>query len=334
MEEYAIDSRARLLILARILYEKTDETKGLTADQIIAELQKEKMKSERKTLYKDLDCLSSLGHDVLKNRNGREVYYHIGSRRFEMAELRLLIDAVQASHVLTTKKTKSLIKKLEYFVSDNDAKDFENVVYVTGQRKTTNESIYYLVNDLHVAIKDDCKVAFQYYQWDINKQLRLRHDGKRYDVSPWAMLFDYENYYLLAFDEEKREMRHYRVDKMKNLIILGEKRKGREVFDSYDMGTFTQSIFGMYDAEVEHVLIRASNDLVGVMIDRFGKDIIIHDQEDGTFTFEMDIRVSDHFLGWIIAVGDKVEILKPESLRGRIARIGEGLKNKYSKAEE
>ena len=329
MNDYIVDSRARVILLAKLLYEKTDESRGLTADQIIEELQKQGMKSERKTLYKDIECLIQLGHDIVRYRRGKEVLYHIGARQFEIAELRILIDSVQASHFLTAGKTKKLIKKLERVASVSDAKNLENNVYISGQRKAANESIYYSVNDLHTAIVNDCKVSFQYFQWDVNKKAKLRHDGKAYEVSPWAMLFDHENYYLVAYDSDVGQMKHYRVDKMKNLSVLEEQRSGKEVFDQYDMSTFTQSIFGMFNGQVEHVKLRVRNDLAGVMIDRFGKEIEIRDEHNETFIFETDVRVSDQFLGWVIAIGDGGEILSPESVRNQLRVIGNRLKKQY-----
>ena len=329
MNDNFVDSRARVLLLAKLLYEKTDESHGLTVDQIIEELQRQGMKSERKTLYKDIECLIQLGHDIVKYRRGREVLYHIGARQFEMAELRILIDSVQASHFLTPQKTKRLIKKLERVASVSDAKTLESSVYISGQRKATNESIYYSVNDLHLAIVSDCKVSFQYFQWDVKKKEKLRHEGKAYEVSPWAMLFDHENYYLVAYDSAVSQMRHYRVDKMKNLTILEERRSGKEEFEQYDMSTFTQSIFGMFNGDTEHIILRVSNDLAGVMIDRFGKEIEIKDEQDETFILETDVRVSDQFLGWIIAIGDGVEVLAPESVRDRLKSIGDRLRKQY-----
>ncbi|MBR0145570.1 MAG: WYL domain-containing protein [Eubacterium sp.] len=329
MSEYTIDNRARLLLLASFLYEKSDENHGLSIDDIRIYLESVGIPVNRKTLYKDIQCLNELGHDIVMEKIGRSVYYHIGARRFELAELRLMIDAVQASHFLTEQKTKDLIRKLQSLASDYDSKGLENNVYISGQRKAINKSIFYLVNDLHQAIRDDHKVRFQYFQWDVNKKAELRHEGAFYDVSPWAMLFDHENYYMVGYDNRIGKMHHYRVDKIKNLSIVQEPREGKAYFDSYDMQAFTQSTFGMFHGNIEHVRIRASYDLAGVMIDRFGRKIEIKDNKDGTFDFEVDVRVSDQFLGWIIAVGENVRILSPESVIDRMKEIAKRLKIIY-----
>ena len=323
------DHRARILILARILYDRTDESHGLSAEELLSLLADQGFSLERKTLYKDIDCLNELGHDIVKEQVGKNVRYHIGNRQFETAELRLLIDAVHASHFLTPNKSKLLIRKLEAVSSRYEAKGLEKNVYIAGQRKAENKKIYYLVNDLHLAIRDDRQIEFQYGQWNPDKKLELKHHGAIYQVSPWTMLFDHENYYLIGYDNKVGAIRHYRVEKIVNLHIMDSNRVGREAFEAYDMAAFMNGTFGMFDGAPISVALRVTEAKVGIMIDRFGKQITLKNNHDGTYDFEVYVRMSDHFLGWIIALGDGVDIRGPQSVRKRMQEIGDGLIAKY-----
>ncbi len=328
-EKTSFDNRAKLLLIARILYEQTEEGHGLSGEEIISCLSEYGIKEERKTLYKDIDCLRKLGHDIIAFRNGRNTLYHIGERHFELSELRLLIDAVLASHSITGKKTQELIRKLEYFAGKTDAESLNRDICISNQRKAENNTIYYSVNDLHLAIRDDEQITFRYLQWTTEKKAVPKYNNKTYEVSPWALIFDHEYYYLIGYDQQKQEMRHYRIDKMKNLTRVKKPRLGRADFMKYDMESFSQSTFNMFDGPLTGVTLRAKDSLVGVMIDRFGKDIPIHENGDGTFDFTVDIRLSDPFLGWLVGIGKGVEITKPAEVREKMRELLEGIGKMY-----
>ena len=309
------NQKLKLAYLTRIMLEKTDEDHALTLAQIIAELEARGVTAERKSLYTDFaDMTDKLGVEIIKEQIGRDTFYHVGSRDFELAEVKLLIDAIQSSKFITEKKSRDLIKKLKSFVSEHQAKQLDRQVYVQGRAKTMNESIYYNVDDLHKAIGENKKISFKYYRWNVDKKLEERNHGIVFTVSPWALTWDDENYYLVAFDDYDQKIKHYRVDKMKQIELLEEKRAGKEEFKGFDMAAYSKMNFGMYSGRKEKVKIEFNNYMVGVFIDRFGKDITIVPIDDKNSYTHVDIAISPQFFAWILSLGDEVKITGPEKI--------------------
>lgn len=323
------NQRLRILYLLNILLKKTDDCHGLTMQEIRDELDNYGISAERKTIYADLEALQHYGVDIIGARQDNTYYYHVGGREFELAELKLLVDSVQAAKFITEKKSRQLIKKIEGLASEYEGQQLQRQVYVTGRIKANNESIYYNVDKIHKAISHNSKIRFQYFQWNVKKQQELRHNGKSYCISPWALSWDDENYYLIGYDQEVREVRHYRVDKMLELEVLREKREGGECFRKFDITEYSKKIFGMFDGEEELVTLRFENTLAGVVIDRFGREITFFSFDKDHFEINVKVAVSRQFLGWLIALGDGVEVTSPESVIERVRRIGEEIRGKY-----
>ena len=314
------NQKLKLYYLAQIMLEKTDEEHELTMPQIKAYLEEYDVTADRKSLYDDLRALEVLGIEVIGEQRGREFFYHVSSKKFEIAELKLLTDAIQSSKFITEKKSRELIKKLMTLVSQHEASQLQRQVVVQGRIKTMNESIYYIVDDIHRAIAENKQIRFEYMQWNIQKKLEPRRDTL-YQVSPWALTWDDENYYLIAFDAEADMIKHYRVDKMQHISLTGDARVGREQFRSFDLASYSRKNFGMYGGEDTRVRIRFRDHLVGVFIDRFGKDIMITpDKAEGWSQTSVEVAVSDQFLGWIFALGTEVEIIEPESVVERFGK--------------
>ena len=240
--------------------------------------------------------------------------YHLATRQFELPELKLLVDAVQGSKFITEKKSRQLIKKLESLVSVHEARQLHRQVLITGRIKAMNESIYYSVDMLHEAINLDRQIRFQYFRWNVRRQPELRHGGVWYQVSPWCLLWDDENYYLVAYDASDGQLKHYRVDKIVHLSVTDVPREGKDAFQKLDPATYTRGVFGMFGGELTRVTLEGRADMVGPLIDRFGKDITITPQENDRFTASVDVAVSRHFVGWIIALGDGIRVTGPQAL--------------------
>ncbi|MGN0713173.1 MAG: helix-turn-helix transcriptional regulator, partial [Anaerovoracaceae bacterium] len=294
--------------------EKTDDEHGLTMGQLIEELQRYGVQAERKSIYDDLDALGVLGMDIEKRTEGNRTEYYIASRTFELAELKLLVDAVQSSRFITKKKTETLIKKIEGMTSVHQARKLSRQVHVANRIKTMNESIYYTVDDIHSAISQEKQITFQYFKWNVKMEREPQRDGKVYQVSPWALMWDDENYYLVAFDGEAGKIKHYRVDKMKNLTITREKREGDEAFQNFDMALYSRKTFGMYGGNDVQVTLRCENDLADAVIDRFGQDIFLRPADDSCFDVTVKVSVSPVFLTWIMNFGGKIRITEPEDV--------------------
>lgn len=306
------NQKFKLAYLMDIMLEKTDEEHPLTLAQIMEELNKKGVTAERKSLYSDFsDMTEKLGVEVVKVQRGRETYYYVGKRQFELAEVKLLIDAIQSAKFITKKKSEVLIKKIKAFVSEHQANQLQRQVYVQGRAKTMNESIYYNVDDIHRAIADNKKITFKYYKWDINKNLVERHGGFIFKVSPWALTWDDENYYLVAFDDQDQVIKHYRVDKMKNIALTEEKREGAALFKNFDMAAYSKMNFGMYNGQRELVKIQFENSLCGVFLDRFGKDITFRKVDADHSEVAVEVAVSPQFYGWIFSLGTGVKITGP-----------------------
>ncbi len=324
------NSKLKLSYLTRIMLEKTDDEHGLTLPQIIEELERYGVTAERKSIYADFaDMTDKLGIEIIKEQIGRETYYHVGSREFEVAEIKLLIDAIQSSKFITEKKSNELIKKVKGLVSHHQAAGLQRQVYVHGRIKTMNESIYYNVDTLHAAIAKNSKIEFQYCGWYTNKKLVPLHNGDFFRVSPWALTWDDENYYLVAFDEYEKKIKHYRVDKMVRISILEDKREGKEVFRNFDMAAYSKMNFGMYHGEVKRVRISFPNYMVGVFIDRFGKDIPIRDMGENRSETAVYVAVSKPFFGWLAGLGRWVKIEGPEDVVAEIKEFAEKFRNVY-----
>ncbi len=314
----------------KIMLEKTDEYHGLTMQQILQELALYDIKAERKSIYMDFEDMSRLGVEVVCDRQGRDHLYHVTGRQFELPELKLLIDAVQSSKFITEKKSRQLIDKVKSLASENEANELSRQVYVHGRIKTMNESIYYNVDDIHNAINNDQKIRFKYYKWSINKRLVARHGGDYFYVSPWALTWDDENYYMIAFDDLSREIKHYRVDKMDKIDILDEKREGRTLFRNFDMAAYAKMNFGMFGGEIKKVTIEFPDEMCGVFIDRFGKDISFRKAGSGRSLVAVNVAISNQFFGWILSLGPDVKIVKPDDVIKQIGKAARRFAANYS----
>ena len=327
MKRKAENQKLKMLYLMKIFYEETDDSHFLTLQQIIKKLAAYGVMADRKTLYVDFEELRKFGVDIIMEKIGRNFYYHLGSRDFELPELKLLVDTVQSARGLTDKKSDELIKKLEKMVSKYEAKQLNRQVFIAGRIKTMNESIYYNIDAIHEAISTDRQIRFKYFKWDLQKKVKLRKQGDWFQVSPWILLWDNEYYYLIAYDAENEMIKHYRVDKMLKISLVDENREGEEEYKKIDIPRYTRSLFGMFSGEEKKVTLEVQNSMVSVLIDRFGKDINIVPVDEDHFQTTVNVSVSSQFLGWIMALGDDVKIIGPEEvveqMKAEIRRLSE-----------
>lgn len=293
--------------------ENTDEAHGITMSQILSLLEKNDISADRKSIYRDIVALEELGLYVEKEKVGKDFLYKVVEKQFEIAELKLLVDSVSASRFITEKKSRELIKKLESLASKYEAKELQRSIVVSGRNKTQNESIYYNVDAIHLAMNENHQISFEYLQWNLNKELVPRKE-KPYVVSPWSLLWDQENYYLLAFDEEDGIMKNYRVDKMRRISSLEEKRLGREEFEKLDMSSYAEKVFGMFYGREETVTILAKNYLIGVVLDRFGTDIPVRKEDDEWIRFRVTVAISGQFFGWLLSFGKDMKLISPDDV--------------------
>ena len=324
------NQKFKFIYLMKMMQAKTDDEHALTMPQIMDELAKYDVTAERKSIYADFqDMTERFGIEIIKEQIGRETYYHVGNREFELAEVKLLIDAIQSSKFITQTKSRELITKLRRFVSEYQAKQLQRQIFINDRVKTMNESVYYNVDDIHTAIGQNKKIRFKYYKWDISKKLVPRHNGAWFVVSPWGLVWDDENYYMVAFDDLDRKIKHYRVDKMMHLSIEEEKRDGKEEFKNFDMGEYSKATFGMYNGKKTKVKIEFANYMCGVFIDRFGKDITFHHVDDDHSELMADVNVSPQFFGWIFSLGKDVKVTGPQEVVEQMQKAADDFRANY-----
>ena len=308
------NQKCKLLYLIKVMESLTDDEHSLTMSEIISELEKHEITAERKSIYSDLETMRELGYDVIGDDSGRYYAYLLGERTFELAELKLLVDSVSASKFITDKKSKSLIKKLESLTSVYNAKKLDRQVVVSDRVKTMNESIYINVDIIHSAIAENCQIRFRYFNYTPKKEIEYKRDGEFYYVSPWALIWSDDNYYLVAYDSSDEIIKHFRVDKMNKMSLVDAKREGGSEFKKTDVSEYSGSIFGMYQGKIERVRMEFDNELAGVVIDKFGKDVNIVKTGAKKFVVSENIRVSNQFFGWIFGLGRGAKIIAPASV--------------------
>ena len=306
--------KAKLLLLMDFLQRSTDEAHPTTIRRMAEHLQSLGVPAERKALYDDLETLREFGLDIIKTGNGRDCAYYVASRDFELPELKLLVDSVQSSKFITQRKTGELIRKLEKLASVHEAQALQRQVFVQNRIKTMNESVYYNVDAIHAGISQGKKIRFKYFDLTVDKQRSYRKGGAFYTVSPYALNWDAENYYLVAFDAEAGRIKHYRVDRMANIATVDAPRDGQEDFSALDMAEYTKAVFGMFAGEPQRVRMRFERSLVGPVLDRLGADAMLIPDGDGHFTVAADIVVSSQFFAWLFGFGTRAQILAPEDV--------------------
>ena len=322
-----------LLAVMDYLLRETDEEHPVNAAGLRTMLASRGLMEDRRTIYTDIALLSSYGLDILK-AEGRTGGWYIGSRKFEMPELKLLVDAVQASKFITEKKTRDLIRKLETETSVFHALELNREVYIASKAKSGNENIFYIIDSIHEAIRKNVQIVFQYGYIDTRKKLVPRKGGARYQLSPWALVWQDENYYLIAYDADVRKIKHFRVDKIVKMTVLeGEERTGGDLFRAFSLEEYLKKTFRMFSGEDTELTLRCADYLAGVVTERFGQDVLLMPAGEGFFRVTVEVSVSPQFYGWLAGLGDSVELISPEKTRIAYRNYLLGLAARYGEPE-
>ena len=304
------NQKLKLLCLCKILWERTDEEHPLTVPELIQALEAWDIRAERKSIYDDMEALRTFGLDV-QNRKGKAPGWFLGERPFQLAELKLLVDAVQSCRFITKRKSRELIRKLESQASVHQARQLQRQVYVDRRVKSMNESVYYTIDKLHTALAAGRGVTFHYFEYNVKKEKVFRREGKRYTVYPYGLVWDNENYYLVGWDAAKEEVRHYRVDKIADLTVTCLQGGGKGRAGDFDMASYAAKHFGMFSGREGKVRLRCVNAMVGVILDRFGQEVMLVPDGPDHFTVTVDAVVSPQFFGWLFGLGEGVELTAP-----------------------
>ena len=303
--------KLKLLYLKEILETQSDADHPLTAQALIDLLTEKGIRAERKSIYSDMVCLQEYGLDIVQLRGPGGGYY-LGSRAFELPELKLLVDAVQSSKFLSERKSMQLIAKLETLASGYAAGSLRRQVTVAGRVKTMNESVYYSVDLLHEAIQKNSRITFRYFDYDLNGSRRYRPG--LYPASPYALCWQDENYYLIAHSE-RHGLTHYRVDKMASISMTGQPRYMDAQTRELDLTEYGKNVFGMFAGSREQLRLRFDRSLAGVVIDRFGRGTPCVPDGPDAFICTVEVAVSPNFFGWLASFGARAQLLSPAPVR-------------------
>ena len=308
------------LYIMSYLLQNTEEDHSVTVNQIISYLASQGISAERKSIYSDIAALQYFGLDIVQAGSGRSCGYYVAHRNFELPELKLLVDSVQSSKFITHKKTASLIKKIETLASIHEAQLLNRQVFVKNRIKTMNESIYYNVDEIHNGISKNRKIRFLYFEYNVQKERQYRRNGAYYVVSPFALTWDDENYYMVAYDSAAAMIKHYRVDKMEKISILEEDRDGLEAYQALDMAVYARKTFGMFTGQEENVVLRFENHLVGAVLDRLGREVFIVPDGPDHVTVRTDVIVSPQFFAWVLGFGSSAQIIGPKPVVNKMPK--------------
>ena len=304
------NQKLKLLVLKEYLEQNTDPEHPATIRDLVTYLESRDIHAERKSIYRDIQLLIDNDCDIVATK-GKNAGYYLNAGTFDIAELKLLADAVLASKFLTARKSSDLLKKLGTLTSRFRALELRRDLVVSGRVKSMNESVIYNVDELHEAIRTDSQIRFRYFEWDRNKNRVFRRETRT--ASPYALCWDDSNYYLIAHTEE-HGLTNFRVDKMSNIRLTGDPRVRTEETKGLDLARYGKQVFGMFNGELQRVRMRFENSLAGVVIDRFGRDVMLIPDGDDHFTCTEEIMVSPVFYAWIASFGTRAKLLSPESV--------------------
>ena len=304
------NQKLKILYLKEILYRYTDELHPMSAADICGILKEWGVEAERKSIYSDVEMLATYGYDIMK-LNGRDGGFFMGSREFELAELKLLIDAVMSSKFITKKKSDQLVKKLTSFASDYDADELKRQLFSINRLKMQNEDILYSVDVVNTAIRENKTIRFKYCEWTKDIKLKPKKDGDDYEVSPLTLIWDDEYYYLVAFDSDADMVKHFRVDKMKDVSVTDTRR--RKPADKLDMSAYSGKMFGMFGGQLVTVGLECPQEKIGILIDRFGQEIKITAGKGGMLNVHTEAVLSSQFYGWVASVGPEIRLTSPKA---------------------
>lgn len=305
-----MQSNIRIIELLRFLYQQTDEAHAVTVSEMIEHLKSKGIPSVRQTVYTDLEALDSAGIDIVQIKSTQNRYF-IGSRIFEYPELKMLVDAVASSKVISAKKSQALIQKLGQLTSIQQAEQLQRLASLSSRVKPHNEKVYYIIDSIQTAILDQHQISFQYYEYTPEKKKILKHDGYRYILDPYALEWKNDHYYLIGYSHKHKGIAHFRVDRLTSVEPLDSKF---QPMPDFDVAAYTNKMVDMFAAEhAEQVKLLCSNELMRVIIDHYGEDIEISPYDDTHFTVIIEVNPSGTFYGWVFKFMGKIRILSPQS---------------------
>ena len=308
------NQKLKLYYLAKIMVMHTDAMHGLTMSQIKEELETYGITADRKSLYDDMEALGLFGIDIVGEQDGKYYIYYVVKKGFELEDLKLLLDAVWSSKYVTEKKANELTRKLTGLVSEYEAADLKRQTQAVGRIKNMNESIYAALDEIHWAMSNNHQVEFEFMQWNLQKKQERKGEDLCI-VSPWAVIWADETCYLIAYDEEDKEIKQFNMDKIQKVESLEAKRNGKDNFKQFDLATASKTAFSVYGGNNEKVKLRFNIEKLDAVLDKFGKESECKSAGKGFVEATVDVAVNDGFYGWMFANGKEVKIVSPKKVK-------------------
>ena len=328
------DSKLKTLYLMDILREQTDEDHPMSAADICKELDDRGVGAERKSIYANLEVLRQYNLDIVKTSTPKKGFF-LGDREFEPVELRLIADAVQSASFISQANSRKLISKLEKNLSIYQRENFRKQVYIDQRTKTDNDAIYYRINELAEAIDRKCRVKVTYERRRLEEGSAVRNEIRIMTVSPYAMIWLNDHYYLICNNAKYDNLLHLRIERIKRVDILeqepvrpvSEVSEYREKFDTAD---YSSKIFEGFSGTVEVVELRCAHELYDTIADLFGNRLAIIDADDDTFTVRVEAATSEGFIGWVLKFGTKMQVVSPHRVREAVRETAEAVAKQYA----
>ena len=315
------ESQYGLLLLQQYLYEHTDDQHPASVADVLAFWREHGIQAGRKSVYSAIEVLQSNGMDIVCVKSTQNRYF-VGERLFELPELKLLVDAVESSRFITAKKSERLIEKLGKLTSESHARQLERHIYMEGTAKPENECIYYSVDEIHNAIQEKRQITFQYYEYTPQKEKILKHNGYRYQFSPYALIWSRDCYYAVGWSEKHGKLAQFRVDRM---VAVESSDQAAVCMPDFDPAEYVRKIFGMYPDDLCTVELLCENEVMRSVIDRFGEEVSTVTADDGHFKAIVEVAPSPPFFAWVFTFCGKIQILGPaevlDEMRGMAAKL-------------
>ena len=327
------NSKLKILYLMDIFYNKTDDENIMTSNELCDELEQTYgITCERKSIYSDIETLQAYGMDIIFTRTPKKGYF-LASRRFEIAELRLLVDAIQAAGFITPKKTRQLIDKINKELSVSQAEKIANQVYVDNRIKCKNEEIYYNIDLLNNAIENENQVRLVYVRNRIDKNKKSKKEEKIFVVNPYALIWSNDHYYLVANNPKYDDLMHLRIDRMRKVTKLPEKVRPysevSEFTDKFDCAVYSKRMFNMFSGEIKTIKLVCDNSIAEEILDRFGDDTKLLFYDNDNFLMSTTATMGQGLVSWIMQYGKSIKVLEPQELKELLIKKAEEIVENY-----
>ena len=315
-----IKAKLRPFYVAKMLYEQTDEDHYLTIAQMMTQLEKDYgINTSRGTVGDDIKALKELGLEIQVDNSTQNRYYLIG-RRFDLPELKTLIDATESARFITKDKSAALVEKLASLTSQFNRNKLVRNVDVENRIKAENEKVYYIMEALNDAINDHKKVSFQYFSYNVRKEQKAKNDGFTYVFSPYKLIWNGDYYYAVGYSEKHGGVGSFRVDRIARQPKILDEDAVQPPAD-FDLNVYLNSMFRMYNGERKQIELVCSNDLMDAIIDKFGKDVPILANDMKSFRVLVSTSVGSVFYSWVFGFGGRVSIKAPEEVKAEYAKM-------------